>query len=153
MKNNIMPIKFYPKEYNQLTKEELYEILRLRSEVFVVEQDCVYQDIDNEDQKAMHILGYKKNKLVAYSRIFKPGDYFKKASIGRIVIHPKERNNQYGFQLVETSIMAIEMHFRTHKISISAQEHLEKFYIRLGFLTIGDSYLEDGIPHVKMIRG
>ncbi len=145
-------IKFYPKEYNQLTKEELYEILRLRAEVFIVEQNCVYQDIDNKDQKAIHILGIKNDKLIAYARIFKPKDYFINASIGRIVIHPKERNNKYGYQLVETAIMAINIHYREFSIAISAQEHLEIFYNNLGFIKVGKSYLEDGIPHIKMIR-
>ncbi|MEE9348662.1 MAG: GNAT family N-acetyltransferase [Flavobacteriaceae bacterium] len=147
-----MPIKFYPKEYNHLTKDELYEILRLRSEVFVVEQNCVYQDIDDKDQIAMHILGYVGIELVAYARIFKPGDYVKKASIGRVLVREKHRQNVYGFRLMETSIMAINMHFRAFKIEISAQEHLKKFYNRLGFIQIGDNYLEDGIPHIKMIK-
>ena len=145
-------IKCYPKEYDQLTKDELYEILRLRAAVFVVEQDCVYQDIDNKDQKALHILGIKKGKIIAYARIFKPKDYFKYASIGRIVVHPKERNNNYGYQLVETAIMAINVHFKQHTIAISAQEHLEKFYNNLGFIKEGKGYLEDGIPHIYMIR-
>ena len=88
-----MAIKFYTKEYNHLTKDELYKILRLRAEVFIVEQNCVYQDIDNKDQKAYHILGYKNEKIVAYTRIFKPNDYFKYASIGRVVVSKKERNH------------------------------------------------------------
>ena len=145
-------IEFYPKEYDQLTKDELYEILRLRTEVFVVEQNCVYQDIDNKDQKAIHILGVKKGNIVAYARIFKPKDYFEYASIGRIVIHPKERDNKYGYELVETAIMAINIHFKTYTIAISAQEHLEKFYNNLGFEKEGKTYLEDGIPHIYMIR-
>jgi len=145
-------IKFKTKEYEHLTKDELYEILRLRAEVFIVEQNCVYQDIDNKDQKAIHILGYKKNKIIAYTRIFKAGDYFKNASIGRVLVIEKERHNKYGFQLIETSIMAINIHFKEFKIDISAQEHLEFFYNNLGFLKIGDSYLEDGIDHIKMIR-
>ena len=145
-------IEFHPKEYNQLTKDELYEILRLRAEVFVVEQDCAYQDIDNKDQKALHILGIKKGSIVAYARIFKPNDYFEYASISRIVIHPKERNNKYGYELVEAAIMAINIHFKAYTIAISAQEHLGKFYNNLGFERDGKSYLEDGIPHIYMIR-
>ena len=145
-------IEFYPKEYSQLTKDELYEILRLRAEVFVVEQNCAYQDVDNKDQKALHILGIKKGSIVAYARIFKPNDYFEYASIGRIVIHPKERNNKYGYELVKTAIMSINIHFKAYTIAISAQEHLEKFYNNLGFEKDGKSYLEDGIPHIYMIR-
>ena len=92
-------IKFKTKEYEHLTKDELYEILRLRAAIFIVEQNCVYQDIDNKDQKALHILGYKNNELIAYTRIFKAGDYFKYASIGRVLIAKKARKNQYGFLL------------------------------------------------------
>ncbi len=145
-------IQFHTKEFNQLTTNELYEILRLRAEVFVVEQNCVYQDIDNKDQKALHILGIKNDKIVAYARVFKANDYFEYASIGRIVIHPKERNNKYGYQLVEVAIKAINVHFKAFTIAISAQEHLEKFYNNLGFKRNGKSYLEDGIPHIYMIR-
>jgi ElaA protein len=145
-------IAFYQKQYNQLTKDELYEILRLRAEVFVVEQNCVYQDIDNKDQKALHILGIKKGSIVAYARVFKPKDYFEYASIGRIVIHPKERNNKYGYELVETAIKAINLHFKSYTVAISAQKHLEKFYNNLGFKKEGKSYLEDGIPHIYMIK-
>ena len=147
-----MEIKFYTKEYEHLTKDELYEILRLRTEVFVVEQNCIYQDIDNKDQKAIHILGYIGTELVAYSRIFKAGDYFKKASIGRVLIAKKYRGLDFGFRLMETSIMAINIHFKEFKIAISAQEYLEKFYNRLGFIKIKESYLEDGIPHIYMIK-
>ena len=145
-------LEFKIKTYQQLTKEELYEILRLRAEVFIVEQNCVYQDIDNKDQKAIHVLGYKKNKLIAYTRIFKSGDYFKNASIGRVLVVESERNNQYGFTLMETSITLINKHFNEFIIEISAQEHLEKFYNTLEFTKFGNSYLEDGIPHIKMIK-
>lgn len=147
-----MSIKFHPKDYEMLTKDELYEILKLRIAVFVVEQDCIYQDIDNKDKKAMHILGYKGKKLVAYARIFKPGDYFKNASIGRVLVEKKERSYGFGVQLMEAAIMAINIHFNEFNIDISAQVYLENFYTNLGFITIGDSYLEDDIPHYKMIR-
>jgi len=145
-------LEFKIKTYQQLTKEELYEILRLRAEVFIVEQNCVYQDIDNKDQKAIHVLGYKNNKIIAYTRIFKSGDYFKNASIGRVLVVESERNNQYGFTLMETSITLINKHFNEFIIEISAQEHLEKFYNTLEFTKFGNSYLEDGIPHIKMIK-
>ena len=131
-----MSIKFYTKEFKHLTSNELYEILRLRTEVFVVEQNCIYQDIDNKDQKALHILGYKNNKLIAYSRIFKAHDYFNYASIGRVLVIESERNFNYGFQLIEASIMAINIHFKEFEIAISAQEYLEKFYNKLGFIKI-----------------
>lgn len=147
-----MPVTFNTKTYQQLTKEELYSILRVRAEVFVVEQECAYQDIDNKDQKAMHVLGYKNNKLIAYTRIFKPNDYFELASIGRVLVIEKERKYKYGFQLMEASIMAINMHFKENKIAVSAQEYLKKFYTNLGFIQIGKGYLEDDIPHIYMVR-
>jgi len=147
-----MSVKFYTKEYQQLTKDELYEILQLRAEVFIVEQECVYQDIDNKDQKALHILGYKNKKLIAYTRIFKPNDYFELASIGRVVVVRKERKHKYGYQLMEASILAINIHFKEFKIAISAQEHLKNFYTNLGFHQQGEGYMEDGIPHIYMIK-
>jgi len=140
------------KEFSELTTNELYKILQLRSEVFVVEQDCVYQDIDFKDQKSLHIIGFKNNKVVAYTRIFKPNDYFEKASIGRVVVAKDERINKYGYQIMEASIQAIETFFNEKEIKISAQKYLKKFYESLDFNMIGEEYLEDGIPHIAMIK-
>lgn len=139
------------KTFQELTTQELYDILQLRSEVFVVEQDCVYQDIDGKDQKALHVLGYKNNVVVAYTRIFKPGDYFEKASIGRVVVAKKERQHKYGYDIMEASIQAIKEHYNETNIKISAQCYLNKFYNNLGFKAIGEDYLEDGIPHIAMV--
>ncbi|WP_138432549.1 GNAT family N-acetyltransferase [Winogradskyella algicola] len=138
--------------FNQLNITALYDLLQLRSEVFVVEQDCVYQDIDGKDQKALHILGYKDDKLVAYTRIFQPGDYFEEASIGRVVVKEKERQFGFGYDIMNASIEAIKKHFKTSEIRISAQTYLKKFYNNLGFKEVGEEYLEDGIPHVNMIK-
>lgn len=143
-------LKFHTKEYTQLTKEELYEILRLRAEVFIVEQNCVYQDIDNKDQKAIHILGYKKKKLVAYARIFNTNDYFEHASIGRVIVAKKERQHQYGYDLMQVAIQAVNSHFKENNIAISAQKHLRNFYNKLGFVQKNEEYIEDGIPHIYM---
>jgi len=140
------------KTFDALTKIELYNLLQLRSEVFVVEQDCVYQDIDNKDQKSMHVLGFKNEKIVAYTRIFKPGDYFEYASIGRVVVDKKERQHKYGYDIMHASAEAIQTHFNETVIKISAQEYLKKFYNNLGFSEIGESYLEDGIPHIAMMK-
>lgn len=140
------------KTFNQLTLEELYYFLQLRSEVFVVEQDCVYQDVDGKDQNALHVIGKKENTIVAYTRIFKPGDYFKEASIGRVVVSKKLRHLSYGHELMVASVEAVETSFNTSEIKLSAQKYLEKFYNNLGFKTIGESYLEDGIPHIAMIK-
>ena len=140
------------KTYNQLSLDDLYYILQLRSEVFVVEQDCVYQDVDGKDQKALHVIGKKDNTIIAYTRIFKAGDYFKEASIGRVVVSKKERHQQYGELLMKASIQATEDNFGTIEIKLSAQKYLENFYNNLGFTTIGEPYLEDGIPHIAMVK-
>lgn len=144
-------IKIQVKPFSALTATELYSILQLRSEVFVVEQDCVYQDIDGKDEKALHIIGYKNDKIVAYTRVFGPGDYFLLASIGRVVVAKEERSHSYGYDIMTASIEALRIHFRTSHIQISAQCYLEKFYTNLGFKATGKEYLEDGIPHMTMI--
>ncbi|GAB5565143.1 MAG: GNAT family N-acetyltransferase [Winogradskyella sp.] len=139
------------KTFNELTLSELYEVLQLRSEVFVVEQDCVYQDIDGKDQKSLHVIGFKDEKIVAYTRIFKAGDYFKEASIGRVVVKKNERHYKYGNTIMKASIEAIKSHYNTSDIRISAQCYLKTFYNNLGFKEVGDEYLEDGIPHINML--
>ena len=143
---------FNIKRFNELSIQELYVILQLRSEVFVVEQDCVYQDLDNKDQNAYHVLGVLDNEIVAYARIFKPGDYFLESSIGRIVVKKEFRKFQYGYKLVENSIQFIENNLQQNTILISAQSYLTKFYNSLGFIRVGEEYLEDGIPHIKMLK-
>ncbi|QCX01898.1 GNAT family N-acetyltransferase [Aggregatimonas sangjinii] len=140
------------KNFAQLTLQELYALLQLRSEVFVVEQDCVYQDLDGKDAKALHILGYKKDELVAYTRIFAPGDYFEEASIGRVVVKASARQYGYGKDIMKASITAINDHYGKTDIHLSAQTYLKKFYQELGFNETGDDYLEDGIPHIGMFR-
>ena len=145
-------MEYFVKEFYQLSLEELYRILQLRSEIFVVEQNCVYQDLDFKDQKALHVFGKKKDKIITYTRIFKPGDYFKEASIGRVVVEGKERKLGYGHDLMKASIYAIKIHFNVDKITISAQVYLKKFYESHGFKKVGEEYLEDGIPHNEMIK-
>ena len=139
------------KSFQELSIDDLYDVLQLRSEVFVVEQDCVYQDIDYKDQKALHVLGFKRNKLVAYTRIFKPGDYFEESSIGRVVVAKNERQHKYGYDIMKASIDAIKECFNQTLIKISAQCYLEHFYVNLGFKPVGKSYLEDDIPHIAMV--
>ena len=145
-------IKITTKNFNELTTQELYNLLQLRSEVFVVEQDCVYQDIDGKDQKALHVLGYKDEKLVAYTRLFQPGEYFKEASIGRVIVREKERYSNYGYKIMEASIGSVKKYFNETTIKISAQTYLKCFYNNLGFHEVGEEYLEDGIPHIAMIK-
>lgn len=139
------------KTFQELTTQTLYDILQLRSEVFVVEQDCVYQDVDGKDQKALHIIGYKNEKIVAYTRLFKPGDYFKDASIGRVVVAKNQRQHKYGYDIMKASIEAIKTQYKVSEIKISAQCYLKKFYNNLSFFETGDEYLEDGIPHIGML--
>lgn len=139
------------KTFNELNTKELYSVLQLRSEVFVVEQDCVYQDLDGKDHNAIHVLGLKNNKLIAYTRIFKPGDYFKEASIGRVVVYKPQRSHNYGFEIMKASIDYIIQNFGVDNIKLSAQTYLKRFYNDLDFIETGEEYLEDGIPHVAMI--
>lgn len=139
--------------FSELTLEELYQVLQLRSEVFVVEQDCVYQDIDGKDQKALHILGFKNDELIAYTRCFDKEIYFEEASIGRVIVRENERKSSYGHDIFKASIDVIESRFKTSKIKISAQQYLTKFYEFHGFKQTGEGYLEDGIPHIAMIKG
>jgi ElaA protein len=140
------------KSFSELSTKELYDILQLRAEVFVVEQNCVYQDIDRKDQKALHVIGFKNDKIVAYSRIFKPGDYFEKASIGRVVVAKNERKFGYGHVIFKQSIEAVRKHFNETVIKISAQLYLKKFYESHGFIQVGEGYLEDDIPHIGMLN-
>ena len=143
-------MEFKIKLFSELNTIELYQILQLRSEVFVVEQDCVYQDIDFKDQKALHVFSFKNDKVVAYTRIFKPGDYFENASIGRVVVAEKERKFGYGHLIMKASISAIKNNFKVDEITISAQKYLKKFYETHQFKQVGEEYLEDGIPHIRM---
>lgn len=138
--------------FEELSLNDLYKVLQLRAEVFVVEQDCVYQDIDGKDQKALHVLGFEGEKLIAYTRIFPPGKYFNEAAIGRVVVQEKYRKNSYGHEILKASIKVIEERFNTNTIKLSAQTYLKKFYESHGFHQIGDGYLEDGIPHIAMIK-
>ena len=138
------------REYEKLTLSELYELLKLRASVFVVEQDCPYQDLDGKDLQATHLRGYKK-KLIAYSRIFPPGTVDKEhASIGRIITIKQERGKGIGFKLVKKSVTFCREHFGDQIIKISAQVYLKKFYNQCGFVEKGKIYLEDGIPHCSM---
>jgi len=145
-------MEYFVKSFSELTTTELYKILQLRSEVFVVEQDCVYQDLDFKDQKSLHVFGVNNNNIVAYTRIFKPGDYFDNASIGRVVVDALERKYGYGHDVMKASIQAIKDNFKVDKITISAQVYLKNFYESHQFKQVGTSYLEDGIPHIEMLR-
>lgn len=140
------------KKFEELTLSELYCILRLRSEVFVVEQNCVYLDADGRDSDSYHLCGWLKNQLVAYCRILPPGLAYPQASIGRVLTHPAHRKDGYGKLLIQRAVKKTYTIFNVPQIKIGAQLYLLKFYSELGFKAIGDTYLEDGIPHITMMH-
>ena len=145
-------LSFVTKQFDQLSTNELYEILALRAEVFVVEQKCPYQDLDGKDEKGLHVLGKQNNDIVAYGRILDKGvSYKNNAAIGRIVTHHSIRGKGYGDLLVRSAIEATKTTFPNTPIKISAQAHLEKFYNGFGFIFTGEAYLEDNIPHIGMV--
>jgi len=148
-----MEIQWKIKRFEALSVPELYSVLQLRSEVFVVEQNCVYQDIDGKDAKALHLIGEYDAKIVAYARLFKSRDYFENASIGRVVIAANYRDKKWGHDLMKHAIAGIETHFGETKITISAQLYLQQFYESNGFVATSETYLEDEIPHIEMKRG
>ncbi len=140
------------KKFEELTPSELYSIMQLRNEVFVVEQNCVYQDADNKDLLSYHLMGWNQQKLVAYTRILAPGIAFEEASIGRVVTSPSVRRTGIGIELMNRSISKTTELFGNFPIRIGAQLYLQKFYISLGFEKDSDTYLEDNIPHIEMVR-
>lgn len=140
------------KKFNELTLYELYEIMQLRNEIFIVEQNCPYQDLDNKDFNATHILVYLDGKLVAYSRIFDVGITFKEASIGRVITHKKVRSSGIGKLLMEKSIETLYELYGKQNIRIGAQYYAIPFYKKFNFVTEGEVYLEDGIKHIEMIK-
>lgn len=139
------------KTFDTLQTEELYKLLQLRSEIFVVEQQCIYLDMDGKDQKALHVLGWEGTMLVAYARIFGPGDYFPLASIGRVAVRRSHRRKGLGEHIMKRSMEVATARFGTSRIALSAQSYLREFYADLGFIPEGKEYLEDGIPHIKMV--
>ncbi len=147
-----MNIKWKIKRFEALSTTELYDLLQLRAEVFVVEQNCVYQDIDGKDQKALHLIGEDNGITVAYARLFKPNDYFKEASIGRVVVKPSYRDKKLGHILMREAIYYIKQQFGETRITISAQLYLKKFYESHEFIQTSETYLEDDIPHIEMKR-
>lgn len=143
---------FLLKSFNELTNEELYQVLRLRSEVFVVEQNCVFQDMDNKDQDSLHLMCFMDQALAAYTRVLPKGLNFEEVSIGRVITSPVYRGLGLGKEIMEQSIMVCEKQFGNSPIRIGAQLYLKKFYNSLGFVEVGSVYMEDGIEHIEMIR-
>ena len=136
--------------FEELSNRELYEILKLRSEVFVVEQNCVYLDADGLDYDCLHFCGYENNQLQAYVRILAPGVSYDNPSIGRVLSRRSARRTGIGIELMKRAIPICLKQFSATEIDISAQVYLIRFYSNLGFKILGETYLEDDIPHIKM---
>ena len=148
-----MDINYQLKVFEELSLRDLYSILKLRQEVFIVEQDCVYLDCDDKDMESYHLMGLSESgELVSYSRILPPGlSYDDAASIGRVLTGKSTRGSGKGHDLMKVSLMYCQLLFEDVAIRISAQCYLIEFYSSLGFETVGESYLEDGIPHIEMV--
>jgi ElaA protein len=138
--------------FGELSTGELYAILHLRGKVFVMEQNAPYLDMDYKDQKALHLHGYIDDELVAYCRLFKATDYFEQASIGRVIIAEEYRKYGYGHELMKKAIELMTEVFHETAIAISAQQHLKRFYETHSFCQVGEMYIEDTIPHIRMER-
>ena len=147
-------IHFAVHSFAELDADLLYRIVRRREEVFVVEQECAYLDADGHDRDAWHVIGFDDGgDLVAYARILPPGaTQADHPSIGRVLTVPSVRGHGVGRALMEWTLAQVDRLFAGATVKISAQTHLEDFYVSLGFRTVGDGYLEDGIPHVAMVR-
>lgn len=140
--------QLHKKSFSQLTIDELYELLRVRSEVFVVEQNCVYQDLDGDDQPSIHLWLTVEDKVVALARVCPAGTHMKEVSIGRVIT--TERGKGFGRQIMLHAIDAAIEHFNAERIDIEAQEYAKGFYESVGFKQSSDAFMLDGIPHVRM---
>ena len=138
-------------EFKELTPYQQYDLLKLRQDVFMIEQNCLYEDMDNSDQKAQHLLIYDNESLAAYLRVFAPGIKFKEASLGRIVVNPKYRGGVIGRDLIKTGIRKTFELFKDSDIRIEAQAALKQYYNSLGFIEEGDIYVVDDIDHLQML--
>jgi len=147
-----MNLIWHFKRFDELTPTELYKIIQLRIHVFVVEQNCPYEDCDDKDFKSKHLWCESDNQVVAYCRILPANISYSEISIGRVVTHPKFRDKKLGHELMRHSLQIISNHFNTNEVRISAQAHLKNFYEKHGFNQVSEEYLEDNIPHIEMLR-
>lgn len=140
--------------HSELSVSALYEVLKLRCEVFVVEQACAYLDVDGDDLvgENRHLLGWRDNQLVAYARILKNEDDFAPVVIGRVIVSPQVRGEKLGYQLMERAVASCQQYWPHHALYLGAQAHLQPFYAHFGFSPVTDIYDEDGIPHIGMAR-
>jgi ElaA protein len=146
-----MELNWVYKAFKELTVDELYAVIQLRNEVFSVEQQCVYQDADDKDQPAFHLCGWHGNKLAAYCRILPGGISYHHPSIGRVVTSPQYRKGGYGREMMQLAVKRTIEQFNDPVIIISAQLYLENFYSSIGFVRVSEPYMEDGIPHIRMV--
>ncbi|RZJ49330.1 MAG: GNAT family N-acetyltransferase [Chryseobacterium sp.] len=140
------------KSFEEITTSELYEIIKARVDVFVVEQNCPYPDLDGYDRQAIHLWAEQENNVLAYCRIFNKGIKYPETSIGRVLTTEKARRKSLGKQLIQYAVETIENRFHTTEVRISAQDYLLRFYSGFGFEDTGKKYLEDNIPHTEMFR-
>lgn len=147
----MMQIEWVCKFFNELTVHELYAIIKLRNEVFVVEQNCVFQDADNKDQFSHHLMGWVDGKLAAYARLVPAGISYSQASIGRVITSPLYRREGFGKALMLQAIEECYRLFGKQELKIGGQLYLQKFYESFGFTQTSDMYLEDDIPHIEMM--
>lgn len=143
-----MPLKLHKKTFQQLTIDELYELLRVRADVFVVEQNCPYQDLDGDDQTAIHLWLTVDDRTVALARVCPKGTHMDEISIGRVIT--TERGKGYGREIMQAAIAAAQEHLDATLIDIEAQEYAREFYEKVGFVQSSDTFMLDGIPHIKM---
>ena len=148
-----MTVEWKWQQFSHLSGHELYQILRSRQQVFIVEQRCIYLDADQLDMSAWHLSGIDSaGNLVAYLRVVKPGKKYAEPAIGRVLTCSNSRGEGIGYQLMEIGIEQTTRQFPKQGIRISAQAHLQQFYTNLGFSKVSEVYLEDNIPHVEMYR-
>jgi len=141
-------------QFQQLDNHQLYELMKLRVNIFVVEQKCSYPELDDKDRniETRHLMAYRDSSLIAYARLLPPGLSYPDVSIGRFAVESSVRNQGIGSLLMKKSLEEIAKLWPDQAIRISAQEHLVRFYEKFGFIKVSDSYLEDGIPHVEMLK-
>ena len=148
----MMGLRWEWKRFEELSAEEVYTILCVRQQVFVLEQECLYLDADGKDRQAFHLMGFDGDALVAYARILDAGVSYPEVSMGRILTTEKARGTGAGIQLMEVGLQRIEAHYGNVPVRISAQTYLLRFYEKFGFKSTGKQYLEDEIPHTEMLR-
>lgn len=145
-------MKISVKRFNEFEIEELYDVLKLRTDIFVVEQDCAYPELDDFDKEAQHVIGWVDNDIAAYTRLLPPETVYTQPSIGRVAIAEKFRRKGLGQKIFDRSVIEIQKSFPGQEIKIQAQTYLEKFYQSFGFITISEPYPDVGVWHVDMIK-